>query len=144
LGKDVEITPLPEPGKPEYLKQDALQKGAKMVNKRYGVDCTFVHQLSSHPAKPDMRVYLEEQFGPVVPIASFKKKSEVFDYLAQSPYGQQASVFSTNPTKIANLIDVLVNLVCRVNINCQCQRGPDKFPFTVRYLLSSWSLSLRD
>jgi len=145
--KDVEITPLPEPGKPDYLKkliEDALQKGAKIVNKRYGIDRTFVAPTVIYPAKPDMRVYLEEQFGPVVPIASFKKKSEIFDYFAKSPYGQQASVFSTNPAKTGNLIDVLVNMVSRVNLNCQCQRGPDKFPFTGRKDSAYGTLSVFD
>jgi hypothetical protein len=29
-------------------------------------------------------------------------------------------------------VDPLVNQVCRVNINSQCQRGPDVFPFAGR------------
>jgi len=145
--KDVEITPLPEPGKPDYLKQliqDALQKGAKIVNKRHGIDRSFVAPTVLYPTKPDMRVYLEEQFGPVIPIASFKRKSEIFDYFSKSPYGQQASVFGTDANKIGSIIDVLVNMVCRVNINCQCQRGPDKFPFTGRKDSAYGTLSVLD
>src|SRR3712207_8906664 len=34
--------------------------------------------------------------------------------------------------EIAASIDILVNQVSRVNINAQCQRGPDVFPFTGR------------
>jgi glyceraldehyde-3-phosphate dehydrogenase (NADP+) len=60
-----------------------------------------------------MRAYNEEQFGPVVPIATFKDLSDIYEYLAQSPYGQQASVFSSDSQKIAELIDVLVNQVLR-------------------------------
>lgn len=73
---------------------------------------------------------MEEQFGPVVPITIFSDLHEIFDYLASSPYGQQAAVFGKNTEQLSMLIDVLVNQVCRVNINCQCQRGPDSFPFT--------------
>jgi len=143
----VEITPLPETGKPKYLQEvisDALSKGAKIVNKRHGVDRTFVGPTVLYPAKPEMRIYLEEQFGPVVPIATFKKTSEIFDYFSASPYGQQASIFSTNATKIAKLVDILVNMVSRVNINCQCQRGPDKFPFTGRKDSAYGTLSVYD
>ena len=45
---------------------------------------------------------------------------------------------------IANLIDPLVNQVCRVNINSQCQRGPDTFPFTGRKDSAEGTLSVSD
>jgi aldehyde dehydrogenase (NAD+) len=34
--------------------------------------------------------------------------------------------------------------VCRVNINCQCQRGPDVFPFTGRKDSAEGTLSVTD
>jgi glyceraldehyde-3-phosphate dehydrogenase (NADP+) len=49
-----------------------------------------------------------------------------------SEHGQQVSVFGSNPDQIGRLVDPLVDQVCRVNINSQCQRGPDVFPFTGR------------
>jgi len=73
--KDVEITPLPEPGKPDFLRElieDALKKGAKIVNKRQGVDRTFVAPTIIYPANASMRIFTEEQFGPVVPVVSLK------------------------------------------------------------------------
>jgi len=42
------------------------------------------------------------------------------------------------------LIDTLVNQVCRVNINSQCQRGPDVFPFTGRKDSAEGTLSVSD
>ena len=42
------------------------------------------------------------------------------------------------------LIDPLVNQVCRVNINSQCQRGPDTFPFTGRKDSAEGTLSVSD
>jgi glyceraldehyde-3-phosphate dehydrogenase (NADP+) len=42
------------------------------------------------------------------------------------------------------LIDVLVNQVARVNINSQCQRGPDSFPFTGRKDSAYGTLSIYD
>jgi acyl-CoA reductase-like NAD-dependent aldehyde dehydrogenase len=38
----------------------------------------------------------------------------------------------------------LVNQVSRVNINCQCQRSPDVFPFTGRKDSAEGTLSVHD
>src|SRR5574339_835292 len=46
--------------------------------------------------------------------------------------------------EIAVLVDPLVNQVCRVNINSQCQRGPDTFPFTGRKDSAEGTLSVSD
>jgi glyceraldehyde-3-phosphate dehydrogenase (NADP+) len=146
--KDVKITPLPEQGKPDYLTnviEDALAKGANIVNKCGGRrDRTFVAPTVLFSVKPTMKVYLEEQFGPVVPVTTYSDLQEIFEYLASSPYGQQAAVFGQNTEQLAMLIDVLVNQVCRVNINCQCQRGPDSFPFTGRKDSAYGTLSVFD
>ena len=45
---------------------------------------------------------------------------------------------------IAPLIDTLVNLVCRVNLNSSCQRGPDVYPFTGRKDSAVGTLSIHD
>jgi glyceraldehyde-3-phosphate dehydrogenase (NADP+) len=141
------ITPLPEEGKPGYLKElidDALEKGAQIINKRYGIDRTFVAPTILYPVSDKMRIYHEEQFGPIIPIRSFEKMEEIFDYLASSPYGQQASIFGRDSKDLSELIDVLVNQVSRINLNAQCQRGPDSFPFTGRKDSSYGTLSVND
>jgi len=144
----VSITPLPEPDKPGYLKlliDDALHHGAQIINPRGGkLDRTFVAPTVLYPVNDKMKIYHEEQFGPLIPIRTFKQIDEVYDYIAASPYGQQASVFSTDPAIISNLVDVLVNQVARVNINKQCQRGPDTFPFTGRKDSAYGTLSVFD
>ena len=61
-----------------------------------------------------------------------------------SEHGQQVSIFSADPGPIGTLVDPLVNQVCRVNINCQCQRGPDVFPFTGRKDSAEGTLSVTD
>ena len=57
---------------------------------------------------------------------------QVMADIAESDYGQQASVFSQDPSAMGPVIDQLVNQVCRVNLNASCQRGPDALPFTGR------------
>ena len=89
-------------------------------------------------------MYKEEQFGPVVPIAPFTDIKEPMDYVTQSDYGQQVSLFGSDPDLMADFIDVMVNQVCRVNINSQCQRGPDTFPFTGRKDSAEGTLSVSD
>ena len=91
-----------------------------------------------------MKIYREEQFGPVVPVASFANMEEPIQYLIDSPHGQQVSIFGNDPDEIAHLVDQLVNLVSRVNINAQCQRGPDTFPFTGRKDSAEGTLSVED
>ncbi|MFZ2198858.1 MAG: NADP-dependent glyceraldehyde-3-phosphate dehydrogenase [Thermodesulfovibrionales bacterium] len=144
----VHITPLPEPNKTKYLTeliQDACAKGARVVNKGGGaVAGTYMTPAVVYPVIAGMRLYSEEQFGPVVPIVKFRDIQEPMQYMIESDYGQQASLFGTNPEIIAKLIDPLVNQVCRVNINSQCQRFPDTFPFTGRKDSAEGTLSVSD
>ena len=79
-----------------------------------------------YPVTADMRVYTEEQFGPVVPIAVYDKESELAEYFRTTSYGQQAAVFTSNNRTAATLIDLLSTSVGRVNINTQCGRSPDQ------------------
>ncbi|RPI79608.1 MAG: NADP-dependent glyceraldehyde-3-phosphate dehydrogenase [Desulfobacteraceae bacterium] len=144
----VQITPLPEPNKTGYLTElikDAERLGARVVNVGGGsVDRTFMHPAVVYPITSRMRLYNEEQFGPVVPVCSFENIAEPMRYMIESNYGQQVSIFGKDPEALAGLIDPLVNQVCRVNVNSQCQRGPDSFPFTGRKDSAEGTLSVSD
>lgn len=144
----VNITPLPEPNKSKYLTalvEDAIRQGAKIMNPSGGVHHkSFFFPAVLSPVNSKMRIYHEEQFGPVIPVVPFDKIEEPLDYVVQSNYGQQASLFGQDSTMIAELMDTLVNQLCRVNINSQCQRGPDEFPFTGRKDSAEGTLSVSD
>ena len=84
------------------------------------------------PVTDDMRIFHEEQFGPIIPIIAYDDVNISLKDMSNSNYGQQVSIFGENSTELGPLIDSLVNLVCRVNLNSTCQRGPDIFPFTGR------------
>ena len=58
--------------------------------------------------------------------------------------GQQASLFGQDERTLGRLIDVLSTQVCRINLNSQCQRGPDVFPFTGRKSSAEGTLSVSD
>lgn len=144
----VQITALPEPDKTKYLTElieDARAKGASIVNAGGGtVKHTFMSPAVVYPVGPGMRLYTEEQFGPVVPVVRFSSIEEPLNYIIQSNCGQQVSLFGRSPEIIAEMIDPLVNQVCRININSQCQRGPDSFPFTGRKDSAEGTLSVSD
>ena len=97
-----------------------------------------------YPVNADMRVYEEEQFGHVIPVISFTDIPEPLNGMSESSYGQQVSLFGKDVSKLAPLIDSLVNLVGRVNLNSSCQRGPDVYPFTGRKDSAVATLSVRD
>jgi len=144
----VSLTPLPEPGKPAYLKEciaDAAKYGAQVINENGGTTvASLVYPAIVYPVNEKMKLYREEQFGPIIPVIPYDSIEEPIQYQIDSPHGMQVSIFSNNAQEIASLIDPFVNLVSRVNINSQCQRGPDKFPFTGRKDSAEGTLSVVD
>jgi len=134
------ITPLPEPGKPQYLQElvdDAKSAGASIINERGGeTDRTLVFPSVLFPVTKAMKAFHEEQFGPLIPIAEYEDIDEVLTHLADVKFGQQVSVFtksaSSGGSEMARILDACALATCRVNINAQCQRGPDTFPFAGR------------
>jgi glyceraldehyde-3-phosphate dehydrogenase (NADP+) len=142
------LTPLPEPSKPAYIKDlidDAINLGSKVINKKGGeVSKNYSFPAVLYPVNNKMKVYHEEQFGPVIPIISYKDINEPLEAMADTDYGQQVSLFGRDVRKIGPLIDTLANLVCRVNLNSACQRGPDVYPFTGRKNSAVSTLSVYD
>jgi glyceraldehyde-3-phosphate dehydrogenase (NADP+) len=144
----VKITPLPVAGKPEQLAAwiaDACARGATVLNDGGGTsNGTYCHPAVVYPVAPGSELYEHEQFGPVVPVVAYREFTEATRYIRESCYGQQVSIFGNDPQLLAELVDPLVNQVCRVNLNCQCQRGPDSFPFTGRKDSAEGTLSVAD
>ncbi|VVO17388.1 NADP-dependent glyceraldehyde-3-phosphate dehydrogenase [Pseudomonas fluorescens] len=144
----VALTPLPESSKVDYLHSlvaDAVSKGAKVVNANGGESrSSFFYPAVLYPVTTEMRVYQEEQFGPVVPIVPYRDLETVIDYVLESDFGQQLSIFGTNSTEVGHLVDTFANQVGRININAQCQRGPDTYPFNGRKNSAEGTLSVHD
>jgi len=144
----VTITPLAEINKPQYLKDcidDAIAHGASVINEQGGEICeSLFYPAVVYPVNQNMKIYREEQFGPIIPIVPYDNIDEPIEYVINSSHGQQVSLFSNDDEVITSLISPLVNQVGRVNINSQCQRGPDSFPFTGRKDSAEGTLSVRD
>ena len=124
---------------------DALANGARIQNANGGKsDRTYYFPTVLFPVNDKMRVYYEEQFGPVIPIVPFESDEEPVRYVLNSHFGQQLSLFGTDSKRIARYIDDFSNQVGRININTQCQRGPDSFPFNGRKDSAEGTLSVAD
>jgi len=144
----VSLTPLPEPGKSEFLSgllSDAVAKGARVVNAGGGESReSFFYPALLYPVNAQMRVYQEEQFGPLVPVVPYRDLQTVIDYVLDSDFGQQLSIFGNDSAQVGRLVDAFANQVGRININSQCQRGPDSFPFNGRKNSAEGTLSVHD
>lgn len=144
----VNLTPLPEPGKTDYLKgliEDAKKHGARIMNEGGGeISNTFFYPAVLYPVSDKMRVYYEEQFGPVIPIVPYDDVDVPMHYVINSNFGQQVSIFGKDSKTIAKLIDMFSNQVGRINVNTQSQRGPDSFPFNGRKDSAEGTLSVAD
>ncbi|RYH05069.1 aldehyde dehydrogenase family protein, partial [archaeon] len=144
----VQITPLPEPKKISFLSDlvsDAVSKGARVLNERGGqVYGNIFYPTLVYPVTPNMRLYHEEQFGPVIPIASFTGPGEIHTYLSSSKYGQQAAIFTSSTETLGYYIDLLSHVVGRINVNTQCGRSPDTLPFSGRRSSAMGTLSVTE
>lgn len=145
---DVNLTALPEPGKTKYLTElvnDAKKHGARVMNEHGGeTNETFFYPAVLYPVNNNMRIYYEEQFGPVVPIVPYDDVEEPMHYVINSNFGQQVSIFGKDSKTIARLIDIFSNQVGRINLNTLSQRGPDSFPFNGRKDSAEGTLSVQD
>ena len=132
--EDVRCTPMIHSAHAEYLEQlleDALSHGAVLQNPRGGERvCTLFRPALLTGVHEGMRLFHEEQFGPLIPLILFSDETEPLDYIKHARYGQQCSIFGTDPSVLRRMIKAASRYVGRVNINGKCQRGPDHFPFT--------------
>lgn len=144
----VAITPLPGPHRTAYMTEaleDAKAHGATVVNAGGGTYCrTLYYPAVVYPVREGMKLYREEQFGPLIPVMPYDDVETALDYVITSDHGQQVSIFGADARQIGALVDPLVNQVCRVNLNAQCQRGPDVFPFAGRKDSAEGTLSVSD
>ncbi len=142
------ITPVAEPNKAESMNDfvaDAVSKGAKILTENGGAsDNNIFRPVLLGDVNSSMKIFHEEQFGPVVPLIPYQDTSEILQSLADSPFGQQASIFSKDESQIGQLASSLVRLTARVNINQVCERGPDYLPFSGRKSSAMGTISIPD
>jgi len=141
-----DITPLPNQKRIDYMKElieDAVMKGAQIINEKGGTihpDAAYLMVPAVlYPVTKDMRIYSEEQFGPIVPIVEYEEDDlyPILEYATEGDYAQQVSIFTSGSSSsstivTAELIDFFRNIFGKININSQCSRSPDVLPFSGR------------
>jgi glyceraldehyde-3-phosphate dehydrogenase (NADP+) len=144
----VAITPLPDPEKPGHLAslvEDATGRGARVVNPGGGEWAgTLFRPALVYPVPEGAQLFRVEQFGPILPVSVVDSPEEALAVVDRSDVGQQASIFGRDAATLGRLVDHLANLVCRVNLNTQCRRGPDVYPFAGRKDSAVGTLSVTD
>lgn len=122
------VTPLPNTKRVQYMQEliaDALEKGAKILNKDGGTiiggsESTLMVPAVLYPVTSDMKVYNEEQFGPVIPVAPFDDIESVLEFGQNGPYAQQVSVFTDADADTAGtVIDRFSSVFGKINLNSQ-------------------------
>lgn len=155
------------------LQTDALNRGAVLANSKNGgsilenyaaqyecdatsvsVDDDDTSSISSStlmvPAvlyniQPTMRIFHEEQFGPIVPVVEYDSVDEVLQYGLEGEYGQQVSIFTNEASSEAiSILDAFAAVYGKININGQCGRSPDSVPFAARRSSGLGVMSIQD
>ncbi len=98
---------------------DAKQKGAKVVvggnSLEEKLGGAFFEPTVLTNITPDMKVWSEEVFGPVLPIVSFKTDDEAIALANQTPYGLGSYVFTADNKKAERVAAELQTGMVSVN-----------------------------
>jgi glyceraldehyde-3-phosphate dehydrogenase (NADP+) len=82
--------------KESVTKGAKILAGGKILNEKANIYAPTV--LTN--TKPDMKIWSEEAFAPIVLVEKAKNFKEAIDYVNDSRYGLQAGVFSNDLTNI--------------------------------------------
>ncbi len=110
----------------ETLIADAKEKGGEFILEGKVKGTTMQPSIITNVTEK-MRIFSEEQFGPILPIITFKEVNDPIKYVNSSEYGLQADLFTQNINDAFNIAEKLN--VGTVQINGKSDRGPDNFPF---------------
>lgn len=147
-----QITPLPDFGRVGFMNariKNAERIGALVANSGGGTilggsQSTLMVPAILYPVTPDMGIYTEEQFGPIIPVAIYDDLETVLLYGETGQYGQQVSVFGQDVDSVARILDRFGAVFGKVNLNAQCGRSPDTLAFSGRRSSAMGIMSVKD
>jgi acyl-CoA reductase-like NAD-dependent aldehyde dehydrogenase len=122
VNKDTEIGPLVAKRQLDLLMtqvDDALQNGAEVVTGGKSLEKelggAFYQPTILKNVTPDMRVWKEEVFGPVLPIMTFKTEEEAVKLANNTVYGLGAYVYTQDKDKIERVSNEIQSGMVSVN-----------------------------
>lgn len=93
---------------------DAVGKGATLVGGGDVQDAFFEPALVDH-VEPDMRLYQEEVFGPILSVIRVANDLEAITVANDSEYGLASAVFSQNLDRAEDIASRLHSGICHIN-----------------------------
>ena len=106
--------------------EDAIAKGAK-VELGGGVNGRFVEPTILTGVTPDMLIYQNETFGPVIPVIPFRSDEEAIAIANDSEYGLSSGVITANEHRGLLIASRLQTGIC--HINCSSVNDEPHIPF---------------
>ena len=106
--------------------EDAIAKGAKVVLGGK-IEGRFVEPTILTGVTPDMKLYQDETFGPVVPVIPFRTDEEAIQIANDTEYGLSAGVMSRDEARALAMVGKLDTGNC--HINCSSVNDEPHVPF---------------
>lgn len=100
--------------KVQALIKDATGKGAKLVAGGRAEGAIMDAAVLDH-VTPDMKIYYEESFGPVVCVVRAEDDEDAIRIANDTEYGLSAAVFSRNIPRAMNVARRIDSGICHVN-----------------------------
>ena len=107
---EVDIGPLIYPEAKQKVQQlinDALSKGASLIGEQRDLGGSFQNPVIVNNVTPEMDIYHQEVFGPVLSIIPFDDEAEVLALSNDVPYGLAAYFYSQNIKQIYRVSEAL-------------------------------------
>ena len=105
---------------------DAIAKGARVVVGG-GINGRFVEPTILTGVTPDMLVYRDETFGPVVPVIPFRTDDEAIAINNDTEYGLSAGIMTADEARALSMARRLETGMCHVN--CSSVNDEPHVPF---------------
>lgn len=106
--------------------EDAIAKGAK-VELGGNIEGRFVEPTILTGVTPDMDIYNDETFGPIVPVIPFKTDEEAVAIANDTEYGLSSGVISNDEGRALAIAEKLETGMC--HINCSSVNDEPHIPF---------------
>lgn len=106
--------------------EDAVAKGASIVLGG-GVDGRFVEPTIMTGVTPEMKLYQEETFGPVVPVIPFRTDDEAIAIANDTEYGLSSGIITKDENRGFEIAQRLETGMC--HINCSPVNDEPHVPF---------------
>ncbi len=96
------------------MVRDAVDKGARVVTGG-AVEGAVMQATVLDGVKPDMKLYGEESFGPVVSVIRVADEEEAIRVANDSPFGLAAAVFTRDTARGLRVADRIESGICHIN-----------------------------